>query len=183
MPGITPLGIRYPLPWETVTAQSYEDMANDIDGVLDGLDLLRTQARVPEMALVDWGGVSTSVPQGVTTTLTYAFEDFDTAGLANLGVNNDRLTLSAGLWFVNAWASTSGGTTNTGTQLQLHLNTALHSFHRVDNSSFTSKDINVHGLLYVPVGAAVLQANAAWFGTGGPMTWFPYLFAWKVRNL
>jgi hypothetical protein len=183
MPGMTSLGLRYPYPWETVTAQSYQDLAEDIDGVLDGLDLLRTQARVPEMAIVQWSGAGTAVAQGVTTVLTYATEVVDTANLANLGVNNDRLTLSAGIWLVNCYCSITGGTTNTGTQLQFHLNTVLHSFHRVDNSNFTSKEINGQTLIYVPIDGSILQVNAAWFGTGGPMTWLPYLHAWKVREL
>lgn len=183
MPGTTSLGLRYPMPWETVTAQSYEDLANDIDNVLDVLDALRTQARVPEMALVTYPGGGTSVAQGVTTLLTYGTEVVDTANLANLGVNNERLTLSAGIWFVNAYAITSGGTTTSGTQLQFHLNTALHSFHRIDNSNFPSKEINGHTLMWVPIDGSILQVNAAWFGTGGPMTWFASLQAWKVREL
>jgi hypothetical protein len=183
MPGMTSLGLRYPFPWETVSAQSYQDLAEDIDGVLDGLDLLRTQARVPEMAIVSWSGAGTSVTQGVTTTMTYAFEQVDTANLANLGVNNDRLTLSAGIWLINAYVSITGGTTTSGTQLQFHLNTALHSFHRIDNSNFPSKEINGQTLMYVPVDGAILQVNGAWFGTGGPQTWFPFVQAWKIREL
>jgi hypothetical protein len=183
MPGTTSLGLRYPFPSETVTAQSYQDLAEDIDSVLDTLDALRTQARVPEMAIVQWPGGGTSVTQGVTTTLTYGTEVVDTAGLANLGVNNDRLTLSAGIWLINGWASISGGTTTSGTQLQFHLNAALHSFHRIDNSSFPSKETNGQALIHVAAAGSILQMNAAWFGTGGPQTWFASLHAWKVREL
>lgn len=183
MPGATPLGLRYPYPWETVTAQSYQDLAEDIDSVLDSLDLLHTSVRVPAQAAILHAGAGTSVTQAVTTNLTFDTESYDTASLANLGVNNDRLTLSSGIWFANGWAFTTGGTTTSGTQLQLMLATALHTFHRIDNSSFTGKSINVQGLLHVPINGTILQMAGAWFGTGGPQTWFARLQVWKVREL
>jgi hypothetical protein len=183
MPGTTPLGLRYPLPWETVTAQSFQDLSEDIDAALDALDLIRTQARVPEQASVIQGGAGNALTQAVTTTLTYTIELYDTGGLSNLGVNNDRLTLSAGLWFCNGWAISSGGTTTTGSQLQLQVATVMTAFHRVDNSSFTGKNMNVQALLKIPVDGTILQLAGVWFGTGGPQTWSARLQVWKVREL
>src|SRR5688572_1515078 len=133
MPGTTPLGLRYPYPWETVTAQSYQDLSEDIDAALDALDTMHTQRRVPAQAAVLQGGAGDSVPVSTFTNLTWTIESYDTASLVNLGVNNDRMTLTAGIWFASGWAITSGGTTTNATQLQLHVNTVLHTFHRIDN--------------------------------------------------
>ena len=182
MPGVTPLGLRYPLPWETVTAQSFQDLSEDIDGVLDNLDVLRTSARVPQMASV-FMPASTSVPQGVTTALTFTSELVDTANIVNLGVNNDRMTLGAGLWFCTGHAFLSGATTNTGTQLHFNLNSALVAFHRIDDTSFVTHGIMVQALIYVPTPGSILQLMGTWFGTGGPASWSGRMDAWRVRGL
>lgn len=183
MPGTTPLGLRYPLPWETVTAQSFQDLSEDIDAALDALDIIETQARVPQQASVINGAGGNSVPVNVGTTLTYTIEEYDTGNLADLGVNNDRLTLSAGIWFVNGKASTSGGTTTSGTHLQLHVATVLTAFHRIDNSTIVGKDIALQALIKIPVNGTIIQLIGIWTGTGGPQTWVAQLQTWKVRAL
>lgn len=185
MPGTTSLGLRYPLPSETVTAQSYQDLAEDIDSVLDTIDLLETKARVPQMAMVTLFGSTVSVPQAVHTLITFDIENIDNASIANLGVNNDRLTLSAGIWFVNGYALASGGTTVTAVQLQFYVNTVLHSFNRIDDSSaFTTKNITAQSVVKAPVNGTILQMYAFWSGTGGPATWSsPTLRVYRIREL
>lgn len=184
MPGSTSLGLRYPLPWETVTAQSYQDLAEDIDSVLDTIDLLETKARVPPMAMVTLFGSNVTVPQAVHTVVTFDSEVMDNANLSNLGVNNDRLTLSAGVWFVNAYALATGGTTTTAVQLQFYVNTVLHSFNRIDDSSFVTKNITAQSVVKASVDGTILQLYAFWSGTGGPATWVsPMLRVYRIREL
>lgn len=183
MPGTTPLGLRYPYPWETVTADSFQNLAEDIDTVLDGLDVLRLQARVPAQASVLQAGAGNNVTVAVGTGLTWDTEVYDTAGLVNLGVNNDRFTLSTGLWFCTAWANTSGGTTTTGTHLQFNVAGVLHTFHRIDNSSITGKNISAQALIPITAAGTILQLVATWTGTGGPQVWTSRMQAWKVRDL
>ena len=100
MPGTTSLGIRYPFQNETVNQASWQNMANDIDGLLTQLGVLRDATVNPATAQIFGSGTSVTLATNVTGNLTFNFENWDTAGYANLGVNNDRFTVQPGVFYV-----------------------------------------------------------------------------------
>lgn len=102
MPGLTPnVNLRYPLYTEPVDgAQQIKNLADDINAAL-----LATQTSLGPITSRKSAQVTATVnqanPNTVATIMTYTSEIFDNDNMANLGVNNDRLTVQTnGLYLV-----------------------------------------------------------------------------------
>jgi hypothetical protein len=187
MPGATSLGIRYPLEGETVTAQSWQDMADDIDALFTDLDTLRIAGLNRATASVSSSPAGVGgIVSGTTTTMTYTIEDWDTGGYANLGVNNDRLTLPTGLYFMRF--STFLGipsTINDITLVRYFLNLngiAIASIETDENSSITNNN-TVTCVYPVMSASSSLTGSCRFNGTGTATMAGASLQAYKIREL
>ncbi len=103
MPANTPRGYTYPLYTDPADFPAQvQDFAQDVDVDVQALATTVTNAlnspsaRVTETA-------NQAITQNVATFVTFSVEEYDNAAMANLGVNNDRLTFtSSGLYLVSA---------------------------------------------------------------------------------
>lgn len=185
MPGATPLGIRYPFQNETVTATSWQNTAEDIDGLLTQLDVLRDTAISKLSAAISGGGVATAT--GAVGTVTgFTTENWDTGGYADLVANNDRLTVTPGIYWTQCRATLSTVTTITSARCALLVGGGAVFWHggMVDTIGGTSVACNSTGIVVVTIPATIFQIQVRWVGTGGPGTWANgRLEAYKVRDL
>lgn len=103
MPANTPRGYTYPLYTDVANFPAQiQDFATDVDTDVAALvarqtaALNRASARVSETA-------NQAVAASTNVYLTFATEEYDNAAMANLGVNNDRLTFTeTGIYLVTA---------------------------------------------------------------------------------
>lgn len=103
MPANTPRGYTYPTYGDVANPPAQiQDMAQDIDTDVAGLvarttaALNRPSARISETA-------NQLIAANTNTFLTFSVEEYDNGGMANLGVNNDRLTFpETGIYQVTA---------------------------------------------------------------------------------
>jgi hypothetical protein len=119
MPDTTPRGYPYPLYTDPADPQdNILDLATAVDAdvaVLAAREvaaLNRPSARVSATA-------NQSIAANTDTFLTFAVEEYDNAAMANLGVNNDRLTFTeTGVYLVTAEVnfSSNGNATVNGRQ-------------------------------------------------------------------
>lgn len=108
MPGSTTnKGIRYPLENEAGDPNVLAAMAFDLDTMATADDALRTTALTQRGALITTT-VTPSVAKGAAFKFTFDTSLIDPQGLANLGVNNDRFTITkpglylfGGSWMLN----------------------------------------------------------------------------------
>lgn len=104
MPANTPLGISYPLYTDPIsgTQTYFQDMATDMDGLVQQLDdRLDAAAARPGVRVVSFA--NQAIPANTATTATWAGEDFDQGGMADIAVNNTRIQLiERGIYIVGA---------------------------------------------------------------------------------
>jgi Tfp pilus assembly protein FimT len=163
----TSLGIRYPIGKDVITDLAYANLANDVDALLAALQVKRTAA-----THLNTARVRLTTPQNITaataTDLVYQVEDWDVGTLANLGVNNERLTIDNGIWFVTGQAQGSGTTTMTSSRAMLTLNGTVVYAHKTDQTSTQGTSQTVSGLVINNAGPSPLRLQNLWTGTGGP---------------
>lgn len=119
MPANTPRGYTYPVYGDPVNFPAQlQDFAQDVDTDVATLvaretaALNRPSARVSETA-------NQAVAANTNVFLTFSVEEYDNAAMANLGVNNDRLTFTeTGVYLVTAEVnfSSNGNATVNGRQ-------------------------------------------------------------------
>jgi hypothetical protein len=183
MPGTTSLGIRYPFQNETVDEVSWQNMANDIDALLTSLQTLQTAALHPMTCSLSSSG-TVGVAPGGSVQQTFATEDWDVGGLANLGVSNNRMTLPTGLWYARYSAFASGYTTITLAHWGLFVGGAtIIAEQEMDATTTTSISGHVSSLLYISVANTILQGNFIWFGTGTAQLGTASMQVYKLREV
>lgn len=125
MPANTPRGYPYPLysdPADFPTQS--QNFATAVD-----TDVQAQVASINDALFSPSAAVSATANQaianGTTTTVTFATEDYDNAAMANLGVNNDRLTITeTGLYLVSAFITfAANGNVTGGRALQVNVTT------------------------------------------------------------
>lgn len=186
MPGTTSLGIRYPFQGETVDQASWQNMAVDIDGLLSQLDVLRSTTTAPATASVFRASNSATLATTVTGNLTFDTENWDTAGYANLGVNNDRFTVQPGVFYVCVAYNINTITTTTGIQTLFLVGGAIWGGYTVGNIGGTTTNTNVStsGLIVAQAVNTTVQVQVRWNGTGGPAVFdLARFIIIKVRDL
>lgn len=102
MPGLTPnVSLRYPLYTEPADfAGQVKNLADDINAALLATQTSLGPINARKTAVV-LSTVNQANPNTVATIMTYAAEIVDNDNMANLGVNNDRLTVQTnGLYLV-----------------------------------------------------------------------------------
>jgi hypothetical protein len=104
MPANTPLGISYPLYTDPIsgTQTYFQDMATDMDGLVQQLDTrLTAAAQRPGVRIVSF--TAQAIAANTPTTATFAGEDFDQGNMADIAVNNTRIQLiDKGIYIVGA---------------------------------------------------------------------------------
>lgn len=185
MPGTTSLGIRYPYQNEVVTAQSWQDMADDIDALFTSLDALTDLARLKPSASISGGAAATATNNnGIPTN--YTTVNWDTGGYANLGVNPDRLTVPSGVYWGFCSGFLSGATTVTAKRVGLLHNSIVWGAQTVDILTGTGNGtISPGSGMIICTGVTnVIQVRCIWTGTGGPATTGSVtLSVYKIREL
>lgn len=122
MPQNTPRGYTYPVYGDLANPPAQiEDFARDVD-----TDVAAQVARITGALNRPSARVSATANQAIAANTnvfaTFAVEEYDNAAMANLGVNNDRITFtSTGVYLVTAevnWAP-NGNATVGGREMQL----------------------------------------------------------------
>lgn len=122
MPANTPRGYSYPLYGDpTDFPAQMQDFAQDVDTdvaalVAAGMAALNT----PSVAIS--GSANQAIVSGIPAFATFDTEDYDNAAMANLGVNNDRITFTtAGIYLITAMVNfaPNGNATVNGRQMAI----------------------------------------------------------------
>jgi hypothetical protein len=183
MPVTDTFALRYPGPYDVVDATTWQNLATDIDSAMSTVDAKRATAVKPNSARV-LNNSTQLLTNGVLAILTFTAEDWDNGGLANLGVNNDRLTLGTGLWLVSGGLTFLGMTVVTHVELHVMVNGVSYCQQRIGPLyNGAAPIVQVTGLLLATAATDYVTIQAGWSGTGGPATAFSgYLQATKMRS-
>lgn len=135
MPANTPRGYTYPLYTDANNFPAQiQDFATDVDTDVQAQVALANTALVnPPSARVS-ATANQSIAVNTQTLATFATEDYDNGAMANLGVNNERLTLvTTGVYLVGASVRfvANGNATIGGRQVALELGGVIQN--RKDN--------------------------------------------------
>lgn len=186
MPGATPLGLRYPLQGETVDATSWQNLANDIDGLMTTVDSLRDRSIKPATASIRGSFSGTAVATGVDSVYNnFNAVVWDNSSFANLGVNPDRLTLSTGVYYASAMGEITAYTTLTFFRVGLLAGGRIWAMQHVDTLAVaTFPQAQASGVVVITTPSTALQMRIRWNGTGGPATVVDGLLSvYKIREL
>lgn len=183
MPVTDRFSLRYPGPYDVVSATSWQNLASDIDAAFTLVDAKRVLAVTPKSARILNNSTQTmavSTPTGIT----FSTEEWDNGGLANLGVNNDRLTLGTGIWLVCGGLRFSGMTNVGHVEASVRLNGVTSAQYRIGGIySGATPIIQATALIVCTAVTDYVDFVCAWSGTGGPATALAaYLQATKIRN-
>lgn len=184
MPGSTSLGIPYPLQGETVTAQSWEDLALAVDGLLTQLDTIRDLADDFETAQISGGSVALAT--AVTGTVAnYNSVSWDTSSWVNLGAFPNQITVPPGLYFCAGYSFLSGGTTYSMARLQIMVAGTPWGIRTTDGAGASSIVVaSTFAFVMCTAATTAITMSARWVGTGGPATFSTSrLQAVKIRAL
>lgn len=113
MPANTPRGYTYPLLSDTQNFPAQiQDLAQDIDADVEALDNAIQAAFNRDSVRVSGpvGGTQSIPSSSSGASVTYSTEEYDNAGMANLGVLNDRVTVvNEGIYLVTAHITFAAG--------------------------------------------------------------------------
>lgn len=118
MPGTTP-NRSYPFPLLSETQNfptDIQNLANAIDADVEALDnAIQAAYNRDSVRVVGPVGGTQAIPTGgAGATVTYSTEEYDNAGMANLGVSNDRITFQqSGFYLVTAHVTFAAGPNTT----------------------------------------------------------------------
>lgn len=177
----TSLGIRYPSMKEVIDAADFQTMAEDIDSLLFALNTKRSLARKRLSSSIT--GSANSVAVTTLQNLVFTTETWDVGGLANLGVNNDRMTVPSGVYLVLGSAFITGWTTVDFARLAVTHNGTIHTGHQLSRNSLISANLQVTALVVNGADGGILRLQAYWAGTGGPADWIPKMTALRLRPI
>lgn len=172
MPNSTPVyGITYPCGGDTINASAIRTFAETLDAALaQGTAELADTVNRPN-AMIRWGvpQPTGTVPVGVATNIVYQAELYDNDGMADLAVNNDRLTCqTGGVYFASSSFTLSNVTTLTGCTIIITVNgTEFGRWKARPQGSSNFMECS----LAIPVDlfpGDILRTQALWTGTGGP---------------
>ena len=169
MPGMTPvLGIRYPCSGDTIDSSVFANFTNDIQAALLTGDAAVASAANRPAAQVQGETPTQSVVINTATVMTYTTEVFDNDDMADIAVNNDRLTIvTGGLYLCGAQVTTlTGFATISSMTVNLTVNGTTVYRYKTPGFGFGSAQIN-----RVPLdlnAGDILRAETRWTGTGGP---------------
>jgi len=158
MTGFTPtFAIPYPTTRGTVIRASDAQLtAGGIDNALSTVDSVRAYDLSQATACVGIFGANT-IPAGVSTILTFDTERWDTAGLVNLTLANNYITLPDGRWDIQGEFAFTGGFIPTSVRVSLKPSTAA-------GATYARKTITTNGDAVIPITIGTVVATSG--GTG-----------------
>lgn len=182
MPGVTPLGLRYPYEGEPVTATSWQNLAEDIDAMMTNLNTTRNLAmRRTTAHMFTTGGLVTAT--GVDSVMTFNQSLWDSDGIVSFP---STMNLPPGVWWARVTSeSVSGFATFTfGRVGVLTPGPTLWAHMQVDTvTTSLPGPITASGCL-VTTAVTPMTMRVRWNGTGGPATWgASSMQVYKVRDL
>jgi hypothetical protein len=163
-------GITYPCSGDTIDAGVFQTFSDTLDAALETVRAELAQATNRPSAQIYQGG-TVPIPIAVATdvTATFTTEVFDNDDMANLAVNNDRLTIqTGGVYWVSMTVQVSDFTTLTSVSAILQRNGVDFFRHK---SRALSISADAFASFAMPADLDVgdtLIARARWTGTGGP---------------
>lgn len=104
MPANTPRGYTYPLYTDPADfPAAMLDFATDVDTDVQAIATSATTALTAAPSVRISATANQAIAANTDVTVTWATEEFDNAAMANLGVNNDRITFtSLGYYLIHA---------------------------------------------------------------------------------
>jgi hypothetical protein len=170
MPATTPVyGITYPCGGDTIDPGVLATFANSIDAALaqGAAELAQVTGR-PNAQVIRFLPAQAVVLNTVTT-MTYVDETYDNDGMADLAVNNDRLTVqTSGAYFIRGRVNAGSATTMTSVAVILTVNGAERG--RSKTRPLTTEDFG-EVELSMPmnlVAGDIIRMQTLWTGSGGP---------------
>ena len=168
MPGSSvTYAIPFPCEGETINSATFLSFSTAVEAAIASVDALENLTLLRPSAMVA-NSVTQNVAVGVSTTCVYDTELWDTNNMANVVVNNDRLTIvTNGVYMVDGGVNTIfSPTTVTSNAVLLTKNGTAFAENKADSSNPTYP---VHALSIIPcVAGDILRMNYLWTGTGGP---------------
>lgn len=172
MPGMTPVfGITYPCGGETIDVDALATFSRTLDAALvaGAADLEAATNRPNAQIRYAIGSTVQTVPFNVATNATYAAELYDNDNMADLAVNNDRLTCqTGGVYFISSTFSLSNMTTLTGCSLIITVNgveVGRWKNRVITGGTFTECTLAIPVDLFP---GDIVRTQVFWTGTGGP---------------
>jgi hypothetical protein len=170
VPASTPVyGITYPCSGDTIDPAALAVFANSMDAAL-----VQGAAELAQVTSRPNAEVSTFTPVqpvviNTATNLTYTVESYDNDNMADLAVNNDRLTVRTdGIYLVRGAFFTGSTTTQTSATVILTVNSLERGrFKTRPRSSQTNAQVS----LCIPmslVAGDIIRMQGLWTGSGGP---------------
>lgn len=148
MPANTPRGYTYPLYGDPANFPAQvQDFAQDVDTDV-AAQVAATAAALNAPSARVSATANQAIPANVATLVTFATEDYDNANLANLGVNNERITFATvGTYLIHAEVNCLSNNNATVGARQLRLEFSLGAALNVSNSlrgaQFTDSELSL----------------------------------------
>lgn len=162
-------GIVYPCSGETINPSALQDFASSMDAALaEGRADLAEALNRPSAQIDSVSNFSIVI--ATNTTLTFTQETVDNAAMADLAVNNDRLTVTkAGVYMLSTTVQLQGGFTTVTSFSLFALVNGVERLRYKDRKPTPAGDVfcELAAPLDLNVGDFV-QIQARWTGTGGP---------------
>jgi hypothetical protein len=172
MPASTPvLGITYPCGGDTINPAVFATFTEGIQAaLLTGDAAVAAAANRPAAFVRAVPSSPQSVVINTATTMTYQQEVWDNDGMADLAVNNDRLTIQTpGVYLCGAAAFTfSGFATITSMSVTLTVNGVTVYRRKAKPADSGIGAAENHRVPLVLNAGDILRAQCRWTGTGGP---------------
>lgn len=173
MPVTPNFNIFYPCESDPIDCDDFATFTNSVQDALDDMDVLAAQVLNRPTARIEVSASAQTFTVAVLTNTQFQLEFFDNDNMANLAVNNDRLTVQTeGIYLVNGSFNMSAPfTTITSEALALSQNGTVRYRKKNHFNGNVTQTLQVIGLFDCQVGD-ILRLAYLWTGTGGPSTVF-----------
>lgn len=171
MPSTPNFAIPYPCSGDNIDCGVFEDFTTAVQNALLSVDVSVEEANNRPAASISMSA-SQNINVGAATNVQFGSELYDNDNMANLGVNNDRLTVvTTGMYMVTGFTLGNGGSVTTLTSEAVALSRNGTILYRKKNSSDDNRSMGntVTGLINCTAGD-ILRLVYLWTGTGGPMS-------------
>lgn len=171
MPGATPIfGIPYPCSGETIDCTVFESFTDAIQNAVTVTQAAIDDAtKRPNAQVYATGLTPQAIVIATDTTATFTTELYDNDNMADLAVSNDRLTIrTTGVYWIEAYASLSGGTTMTSASAIIQKNGVDVYRYKAHRIAIGADTIPAFALPVDCTVGDIIQLRVRWTGTGGP---------------
>lgn len=169
MPGTTPtLLLPFPYENEVVNSVSVKNLADAVDAaLLSSITGATLTTKRPAALIARTSGTQSFATGAGLANLTYTTEMFDNDAMANVGVNNERLTVvTAGVYFISSFCFLDPSTNETQVTSQNHIIT-------INGALLAGRKMRFGlggaiGIMHRLSAADIIRAQFQWVGTTSP---------------